>query len=140
MSAIHPKLGNVSSLRRSQRVHIRVGVMVAVRGGNEERSSEAIKTLLVSAHGALILLRMAVTVGEVLALRNAQTHEEALCRVVAVEPSGEPKMTKVGIEFIEPAPRFWGVYFPPEGSTSHSDEAKGYTPQVGMTFSEGARK
>ena len=91
MSAIHPKLGNVSSLRRIQRLHIGVRVIVVLRRGNEERISEATKTLLVSVHGALILLRMAVTVGEVLAVRNAQTQEEIPRRVVDIESSGDPE-------------------------------------------------
>jgi hypothetical protein len=39
-------------------------------------------------------------------------------------------MTEVGIEFIEPAPRFWRVSFPPAGWTSRGAEATGYVPRI----------
>ena len=55
---------------------------------------------------------MVVAVGEILSVRNLQTQQEALCRVVDLEFNDESEMTEVEIEFIEPAPRFWGVFFP----------------------------
>jgi len=37
----------------------------------------------------------------------------------------------VGIEFLEPSPRFWRIAFPPEDWSARSPEAKGFvTPPV----------
>jgi len=56
--------------------------------------------------------------GEMLVLTNPLTQEEQECRVVYL---GEPleKGQRVGIEFLTPAPRFWGVEFR-EGNSSSS--------------------
>jgi hypothetical protein len=130
MAIIDPPVVNMSRLRRSQRIHIRIKVVVALRGGNGECRTEETSTRIVSVHGALLLLQMGVDVGEVLTVTNVQTQEEALCRVVNLECSDEPGMQEVGIEFIEPAPKFWGVFFPPESWTPRSPEAKSYTRQT----------
>ena len=65
---------------------------------------------MVSAHGGLLLLKHEVDNGEMLVLTNPLTQEEQECRVVYL---GEPieKGQRVGIEFLTPAPRFWGVEF-----------------------------
>jgi hypothetical protein len=39
----------------------------------------------------------------------------------------------VGIEFDEPAPRFWRVAFPPEDWSPHSPEAKRRTVSASVT-------
>jgi hypothetical protein len=130
VSAIHPPPGNVSNLRRSQRLCVSVDVVVTVRRGNEKPASEETKTLIVSAHGALILLRTRIAIGEVLNLRNVQTGEERACRVVNRD-SSQPEKTEVGLEFVEPAPRFWRVAFPPADWTPRSPEAKSHRPQIG---------
>ena len=72
---------------------------------------------MVSAHGGLLLLKHEVDNGELLVLTNPLTQEEQECRVVY---SGEPleKGQRVGIEFLTPAPRFWGVEFPDRNSSS----------------------
>jgi hypothetical protein len=120
----------MSVLRRSQRMHIGVDIVVAAQRGSEEPHVEATKTLIISANGALIPLRMVVAVGEILTLRNLQTREELYCRVVDLEFNSESEMTEVGVEFIESAPRFWRVSFPPNCWTSHDAEARGYVPRI----------
>jgi len=102
----------VVNARRSQRVAARIRVTVTRRGGEDSTLSEDTYTLVVSAHGALILLKMDARPGETLILRNLMSNEEQLIRVVRVsekEPSGNP----VAIEFINPAPHFWQIDFPP---------------------------
>ena len=44
------------------------------------------------------------------ALTNPDTDEEQECRVVFLGDAGD-KGQRVGIEFLSPAPRFWGVDF-----------------------------
>jgi hypothetical protein len=101
----------VVNARRSQRVGARICVTVT-RGGGEAKLSEDTYTLIVSAHGGLIVLKMDARAGEVLTLRNVMSREEQLIRVVRVgeeEKSGNP----VAIEFKNPAPHFWQIDFPP---------------------------
>src|SRR5665213_3420407 len=68
--------------------------------------SEDTYTLVVSAHGGLILLAMDARSGELLTLRNVMSREVQPIRVVRVskkDKSGNP----VAIEFTNPAPHFW---------------------------------
>jgi hypothetical protein len=56
--------------------------------------------------------------GEMLVLTNPETQEEQECRIVYL---GEPveKGQRVGVEFLTPAPRFWGVEFSTEPSSNN---------------------
>jgi hypothetical protein len=102
----------VVNARRSQRVAARIRVAVIRRSGDDSTLSEDTYTLIVSAHGGLIVLKMDTRPGEVLTLRNVMSREEQLVRVVRVgegENSGNP----VAIEFANPAPNFWRIDFPP---------------------------
>jgi hypothetical protein len=130
MDASDPQLAKVSSLRRSQRVYISIEIVVLLHKPGEKPRSEETKTLIVNAHGALILLHAQVVIGESLILRNVKTEEELSCRVVDFQTSSQPDMKEVGIEFIQPAPRFWGVGFPPADWSPRSPEAKGYRPKI----------
>jgi hypothetical protein len=53
-----------------------------------------------------------------LVLTNPETLEEQECRVVYL---GDPvaKGQRVGVEFLTPAPRFWGVEFSPEPAANN---------------------
>jgi len=51
MDTVHPVIGNVRTLRRSQRLRIAEEVVVAARRGNGKSSTETTKTLIVSANG-----------------------------------------------------------------------------------------
>ena len=129
MDTVDPKIGNVRTLRRSQRLRISEEVVVVAQRGNGKSSTERTKTLIVSANGALIPLRMVVAVGEELMVRNLQTRQEIACRVADLE-TGESGIPEVGIEFVAPAPRFWSVCFPSKDWTSRGAEAKGYVPRI----------
>jgi hypothetical protein len=101
-----------TNARRSQRVAARIRVAVTRLDGQNSTLSEDAYSLVVSAHGGLIVLNMNVQPGETLVLRNQMSNEEQLIRVVRVsekQPSGNP----VAIEFINPAPHFWQIDFPP---------------------------
>jgi len=113
-------------IRRSQRVCVSVEVEVLWGDANNLLASEKTKTLIVNSHGALIPLRRTVETNELLKLRNTTTHEEVACQVIDLSRANQLGMTNVGIEFVEPAPRFWHIAFPPEDWSLQSPGAKGY--------------
>jgi hypothetical protein len=115
--------------RRSQRVFLGMDVIVAGERLAGTKFAEHTTTVVVNAHGALILLKEMVRAEQLLRIRNEKTGEEQPCRVVEVSSSREGKM-EVGIEFVEPAPRFWRISFPPEDWNANSPEAKRYEKQL----------
>ena len=68
------------------------------------------ETQVVNAFGGLLVLRNEVDNGEMLVLVHPESLEEQECRVVFV---GEPgnRGQRIGVEFLTPAPHFWGVDF-----------------------------
>lgn len=100
--------------RRSMRVML--SVTVIVRGKNPDGKSffdEETKTLVVNAHGALIHLRSEVKAHEKITLTHKASKESEGCRIVYVGQMQGGK-AQVGIEFDKPAPKFWGISFPPD--------------------------
>ncbi len=81
--------------RRSQRVLLRVPVLVRVQAENDSSLSEESHTLVVNAHGALIALAMRLQPGQTLVLKNRVSGEEQECRVVHVARS-RPTKTRLG--------------------------------------------
>jgi hypothetical protein len=96
--------------RRSARAFHKIRVQAQGRTHNRKKFKETCETVVVNAHGGLLLLKHEVDNDEILVLTNPETQEEQECRVVYL---GEPiaKGQRVGIEFLTPAPRFWGVEF-----------------------------
>ncbi len=117
------------TLRRSQRVCLKVEIDVIVQRENVESAPERTSTLVVSAHGALLSLRTHAAVGDALTVRNVKTKEEISCRVVDCGEKSED-IANVGVEFVEPRANFWHVAFPPADWSPRSAEAKSYRPQV----------
>jgi len=60
----------------------------------------------------MILLGLKVSIGQLLTLRNERTGEEVACRVVYLSPH-ESEKRQVGVDFMNPCPRFWRISFPP---------------------------
>ncbi len=116
--------GDQNAQRRSQRVIVKVSVMVLAEGADKEFITEETRTVTVNAHGAMILLGLKVSIGQLLTLRNSRTGEEIACRVVYVSPH-ESEKRQVGVDFMNPCPRFWRISFPPPDWTTQSPEAKG---------------
>lgn len=102
----------VSDLRRSQRVLLRVPLIVMGETPEGTPFSEEAITLVVNAHGALISLEAKVDKGQKLGVVNLSSGEELACHVVHVGSTNNGK-SGVGIEFINPAPFFWRISFPP---------------------------
>src|SRR5713226_9698861 len=127
-----PTRGDNNAQRRSQRVTIKVSVLVLAEGAENKPVSEETRTVTVNAHGAMVLLGLKVSIGQLLTLRNSRTGEEVACRVVYLSPH-ESEKRQVGVDFMEPSPRFWRISFPPPDWTSRSPEAKGNTSRPGNT-------
>lgn len=98
--------------RRSKRLFLNVPLVVHRAAGEGPSFYEGTKTLVVSAHGALIALAANVVPNQRLVLQNVLSGEEEECRVVFMDK----KLTgpaEVAVEFMRPAPRFWHIAFPP---------------------------
>jgi hypothetical protein len=67
----------------------------------------------INAHGALVLLASSVAIDQMVVLANDGSGEELLCRVTSLGDSFMGK-TQVALEFIMPAPTFWGQAYPPK--------------------------
>ena len=107
--------------RRTQRVFLRLPILVIARGPDQQHVSENAFTTNVNVHGALILTSMRVELGQKILVRNTDTLEEQFVRVVHVTPAAEGK-SEVGVEFLKPAPKFWRISFPPDDWTPHDPE------------------
>jgi len=96
--------------RRSGRAFHKMRLQAQGRAHNGKKFKEACETVVVNAHGGLLLLKHEIDNGEMLVLTNPETLEEQECRVVY---QGEPceKGQRIGVEFLTPAPRFWGLEF-----------------------------
>ena len=109
-----------ASPRRSSRVFHKMCVQAQGRGHNGKKFRETCETLVVNGHGGLLLLKHEIDNGEMLVITNPETMEEQECRVVYLGDLGD-KGQRVGVEFLTPAPRFWGVEFveaPPSEDSS----------------------
>ena len=101
-----------SEARRTQRVLLRVPILVRAQFADDAPIDEETTTLEVNAHGGLIALAMKVRPGQKLVLRNWATAKEQECRVVHLreKPIGK---NEVGIAFPFAMPKFWNIDFPP---------------------------
>ena len=118
--------------RRSQR--ILVSVPVRVTGERQEGGTldENTATLIVNAHGALILMKEAVSVGQTITVEHLASTEKIECVVKVIRP-GPDGVPEVAIEFQKANPRFWHISFPPEDWSSHGPESKRFAPQPSLT-------
>jgi hypothetical protein len=104
---------NRIEMRRSQRVALRLPIQVRWTPQGEPVITEETATLVVNAHGALILLAMRVKSGTRVFVKNSALQMDKECRVVRVleKPQGK---CEVAVEFLRPDPKFWGLEFPPD--------------------------
>jgi hypothetical protein len=108
----------IGSVRRTQRVTI--AIPVAVRGTGFQETTSAVS---VSGNGGLVMLKTTVALDELVSLMNPQTREESSAKVVYL---GKPEDGRipVGLEFSEPSPLFWKIYFPPGHPQTSSETQK----------------
>jgi hypothetical protein len=111
MSSVPPSSGPDTSRRRSQRVMVSLPITISGKIGQAAFTEET-RTTVINAHGALIALKAKVWKDQTVSLKSRTSSDELECRVIWVGPTADGK-TQCGIEFIKPAPKFWGVSFPP---------------------------
>lgn len=112
--------------RRSERVVLRVGVVVLAENEERKQIQERAETQVVNAHGGLLRLREHLHVGQSFLLNNPGNNQEISCRVVRSEEDGM-EFYKVAFEFDRPTANFWPVTFPPADwvvSPAHSQRAR----------------
>lgn len=98
--------------RRSERVVLTVSVVVSVRTMDGRVTSQKAKTLVVNAHGGLLLSELRIVTGQEFDLNNPKTGVTKRCRVIRAEES-DAQGFSVAFQFEEPAANFWPVNFPP---------------------------
>ena len=105
--------------RRAERVALNVPVFVYGHGKRSEPFHEETNSLVVNAHGGLLILSSKVNCGQELWLMNPATRHEQACHVIHVVKKLR-KRSEVAIAFTEPAPAFWNraeeAGSPPENS------------------------
>src|SRR4029077_4590257 len=102
----------VSKPRRSTRVFMRVRVVVAGKNSDNRRFREACETIVINAHGGLMYLNQPLALDAMLVLTNPFTQDKQESRGVFLGEATD-KGQRVGVEFLTPAPHFWGVDFVP---------------------------
>jgi hypothetical protein len=126
------KLSSQRALHRSQRVCVGVEVVVLWQDPESKPGLEETRTLIVSSHGALISLQRMVKLNKKVTIVNAITREKVDCRVADLNCVDQSGMTGIAVEFVEPAPRFWRIAFPPVNWSPRSLEAKSYAPKMAL--------
>jgi hypothetical protein len=130
-----PRLIDTQSKRRngvpinmSQRLYLALPVFVYRLSRDKEPESllEVARSSVVYARGGVLVLGATVKLGQELLLVNPQTEVLAACRVAGFESKKNGCQPMVRLEFTQPAPRFWGVMFPPEDG----DPAERKLPRV----------
>jgi len=102
-----------SDQRRSSRVFTRIPVRASGRNLDGRKFRESSQTIVINAHGGLLYLQAPLEPGSEILLINPATEEEQECRVVYIGDTSD-KGTRIGVEFLSPAPHFWGVEFAPQ--------------------------
>ena len=90
--------------RRSPRILRNVPIAVWFGGSAPLRAH----TVVVNAHGALILTPRPFRVDALLRVVNQESGEDAVCRVAWCGGEDLPGLYKVGIEIVGEKPAFWG--------------------------------
>ncbi|HVN09935.1 MAG TPA: hypothetical protein VMV61_13230 [Patescibacteria group bacterium] len=98
--------------RRSSRVFARMQVRAAGRDVRGHKFTKQAETIVINAHGALLYLDAEMDMGSLVTLRSPATEEEQESRVVYIGGASERGL-RLGLEFVSPAPHFWGIDFPP---------------------------
>jgi hypothetical protein len=102
-----------STRRRSIRVVIDFPVIVFGQNSDGKILEQKTKTVTVNAHGALVFSETDLDSQKPALLVNTKTGTEVQCRIVYRKEIPR-RGFEVGLEFINPYPRFWGMNFPPE--------------------------
>jgi len=100
-----------------------IPVTVKWKAPDGQDVEESTASLVLNAHGALLPIAKPLTTGQVLRLINKTTSREQPCRVVHLGERTGGKI-HVGLEFLQPAPEFWNISFPPENWSLQDAQAR----------------
>ncbi|HET7291151.1 MAG TPA: PilZ domain-containing protein [Vicinamibacteria bacterium] len=92
--------------RRSPRVLLRLGVLI-----EDPPPACPARTAVVNRHGALLLSPRAYAEGTALRIRNLESDESVACSVVWSGGTDDANSHKLGVEFAEERPDFWGAEY-----------------------------
>ena len=98
--------------RRSQRLILDLPLVIRGDAEGKRPFREETFTLIVSAHGALVMLETKVALGQKVVLMNPKSWDEREGTVAYVGAS-YAGLARVGIQFTKPAPEFWSISPPP---------------------------
>jgi hypothetical protein len=104
----------VANKRRSERVRLKVPVLLSLTSREGIVTEESTCTQVVNAHGGLLGLEMEVSAGREFLLTNSKTGVSRECSVVRTEPSPAGLGLLVAFQFATPSPDFWPIVFPPK--------------------------
>jgi len=107
------RVSNSPAARRSSRVAIDMPVEIFGQASSGKVFREETRTIVVNAHGALLMMTSIPLIKPSVLLVNKKTRTEAQCRVI-FQKETEPGKGEMSVEFVDPQPRFWGIAFPPE--------------------------
>jgi len=112
-----------SESRRSLRVLAGIPVSLQIAQNPPEHGVTAV----VNRHGALLLSPVEYEEGATLAIRNELTGESTNCRVTWIGLTESGTAHKLGIEFIDAAPSFWGKIYE-DAVTLAAEQGKNVPP------------
>lgn len=105
-------MADAQNRRRSERVMLRMSVVVLAEDEDRRQIQEKGYTQVVNAHGGLFQIRTHLHVGQSFLLSNPKNGMEISCRVVRIEETGM-QFYNIAFEFDRPAANFWPIVFPP---------------------------
>ncbi len=112
-----------TSRRRSQRLFLQVQVVVEGKLAGQAPLNEETHTIVLNAHGALVVLSVSLEQGQIVTLRNTRTGQKGECVVKLVTGAGAGKFN-TALEFTDPNPDFWHISFPPDDWATRSSDPK----------------
>lgn len=114
--------------RRSHRVHLAVPVMLRGKRG-DQTFAEQTTTTVVNGAGGLLMTALPLQTGQTVTVTHKKTSEVQECKIAFVG-MGEGNRLQVGFEFLEPAPKFWRIAFPPDNWDSSERKRPGEMQRV----------
>lgn len=81
-----------------------------------EPFEEQTSTMIVFPQGGVVRMATPASAGQMLILTNLKSRQDAICRIVKVRSQASTSSGYVEVEFTQPQPGYWGVYFPTDGS------------------------
>lgn len=98
--------------RRSERVLLRIPVILYGLTRENQHVSQEAETAIVSRHGALLRSRLAFKAGGTLELTNNFSKDAEEFRVISVSEEQKEGMFDLAVEMLRPRDDFWGITFP----------------------------